>query len=176
MNQKPGQRKIFITHQEKTMFDDQAALTRLLDEASIRRATARFADAAIRADYDSFRTVWADDAEWTIGVPPKVQATGVEDIVSMLSRLRGEREFFVQFAVQGAIEIDGDEATTSCVCHEAARGPGATYYRNHSVSIDRLKRSTSGWVFTHRAFQYLWLDTSPFTGDALSLPPLSAAG
>jgi hypothetical protein len=157
------------------MLDDPSALTRLLDEASIRRATARFADAAIRADYDGFRAVWAERAEWTIGVPPKVRASGVDDIVSMLRRLRDGREFFVQSAVQGAIEIDGDDATSSCVCHEAARGPGENYYRNHSVSIDRLKRARDGWVFTHRAFQYLWLDTSPFTGDAFTLPPLVAA-
>lgn len=39
------------------MSDDQMALARLVDEASIRSSTARFADTAIRADYDSFRRV-----------------------------------------------------------------------------------------------------------------------
>ncbi|MGJ9418727.1 nuclear transport factor 2 family protein [Massilia sp. CMS3.1] len=157
------------------MSDIQASVTRLLDEASIRNATARFADAAIRADYDSFRTVWADDGEWTIGTPPKAQAQGMDDIVAMLRRLREGKEFFVQFAVQGAIEISGDQATTSCVCTEAARGPGEVYYRNHCMALDRLKRSENGWVFTSRSFQYLWLDTSPFGGDSFSLPSPGSA-
>jgi len=51
------------------MLGNQASLARLLDEESIRNATARFADAAIRAGYESFRSLWADDAEWTIGEP-----------------------------------------------------------------------------------------------------------
>ena len=74
----------------------------------------------------------------------------------------------MQFAVQGPIAIDGDEATTSCICHEAARGPEETYYRNHCVAIDRLRRSGNGWVFTSITFQYIWLDTSPFGGDGFA--------
>ncbi len=44
------------------MSDNEASITRLLDEADIRDATARFADILMRADYDGFRTLWADDA------------------------------------------------------------------------------------------------------------------
>ena len=157
------------------MPDNQAALARLLDEASIRNATARFADAAMRGDYDAFRDVWADDAEWTIGKPAGVRAVGVDDIVATLRHLRAGKGFFVQFAAQGVIEIDGDDATARCICHEAARGPGATYYRNHCVAFDRLRRSGNGWVFTARAFEYLWLDASPFPGEAFPLFPDAAA-
>ncbi|MGW6274937.1 MULTISPECIES: nuclear transport factor 2 family protein [unclassified Streptomyces] len=146
----------------------EAALSRLLDEASIRDTVARFADAATRGDIDRFRATWAADAEWTIG--ERVHAVGVDDIVSTFRKLRDERDFFVQFAVQGPIDISGDEATTSIICHEAARGPGEVYYRNHSVTVDHLRRSEDGWVFTNRSFQYLWLDTSAFTGNAFKLP------
>lgn len=155
------------------MSDISTALGRLLDEADIRRVTARFADAAMRGDYDSFRSVWSDDAIWTIGVPPKVQATGADDIVALLRNLRSEKEFFVQFAVQGEIDIDGDTATTQCLCHEAARGPGESYYRNHCIAIDRLQRSANGWVFTSRTFQYIWLDTSPFGGTGFPITTLN---
>ena len=151
------------------MTDRQTAIERMLDEAAIRNATARFADAAMRGDYDGFRAVWAEDARWTIGEPPQVDATGTDEIVATLRRLRGGREFFVQFALQGPIEIDGDTAVTSCVCHEAARGPGETYYRNHCVAFDRLVRAEAGWVFTARSFRYLWLDTSPFSGRSIPL-------
>jgi hypothetical protein len=147
------------------MPNDQALLKRFMDEVSIRNTIARFADSVTRFDNDMFRTVWADDAEFILGHAPHGQsATGVDDIVAML-----------QFALPGVIEIDGDEATTRTFCHEAARGPGKTYYRNHCIASDRLRRAGDGWVFASRSFQYLWLDTSPFTGDAFPLLPTVAA-
>lgn len=151
-----------------THLPTDAVLARLVDEAAIRDATARFADAATRGDIGRFRSVWADDAVFDIG--DRVHAVGVDDVESTFRGLREGREFFVQFAVQGSIDIAGDEARTSCIVHEAARGPGETYYRNHCISNDRLRRAGDGWVFTHRAFLYLWLDTSPFSGTSVPLP------
>jgi hypothetical protein len=113
--------------------------------------------------------LWADDAEWVIGgtenQPFERRVKGIDDIVSLFRKLRDDRDYFVQFAVQGSIEINGDEATARCVCHEAARGPGESYYRNNGVWTDRLRRSDNGWVFTSRTYQYLWLDLSPFSGN-----------
>jgi hypothetical protein len=158
------------------MPNDQALLKRFMDEASIRNTIARFADSATRFDTDMFRTVWADDAEFIIGHAPHGQsATGVDDIVAMLRRLRAERDFFVQFALPGGIEIDGDESTTRTFGNTAARGHGKAYCLNHSIASDRLQRAGDGWVFASRSFQYLWLDTSSFTGDAFPLLPTVAA-
>ena len=155
---------------------DEQRLLRFMDEASIRNTVARFADSATRADYDSFRSVWAEDGEFAIGKAPHGQsASGADDIVAMLRRLRTGKDFFVQFALPGVIEIDGDEATMRCLCHEAARGPGETYYRNHCVAFDRLRRAGNDWVFTSRSFQYLWLDTSPYGGTGFPLFPDIAA-
>lgn len=158
------------------MPNEQSLMRRFMDEASIRNTIARFADSATRADYDRFRSVWASEGEFIIGQSPHGQsAAGADDIVAMLRRLRTGKDFFVQFALPGEIDIDGDEATTRCLCHEAARGPGETYYRNHCVAFDRLRREGDGWVFTSRSFQYLWLDTSPYSGMGFPLFPESAA-
>lgn len=156
------------TTETTTIPQDAAALRRLLDEAAIRDTTARFADAVMREDYDGFRTVWTDDGEWAIGKPFEQRAQGVDDIVSMLRNLWKGNDYFIQFAVQGPIEIDGDDATARCVCHEAASGPEGRYYRNNGVWLDRLRRSGDGWVFASRTYQYLWLDMSPFTGDTFA--------
>jgi hypothetical protein len=149
--------------------DHTDPLARLRDEAAIRDATARFADAATSADHEGLRTLWDDDAEWVIGgtegQPFERRAKGIDDIVSMFRTLRDERDYFVQFAVPGAIEINGDDAATRCICYEAARGPGESYYRNTGVWSDRLRRSANGWVFASRTYHYLWLDLSPFSGD-----------
>lgn len=154
------------------MPNTEASLTRLLDEAAIRDATARFADILMRADYDGFRTLWADDAEWVIGgtegQPFERRAKGVDDIVSLFRDLWKGNDSFVHFAVQGVIEVNGDDATARCVCHEQARGPEGRYYRTHGVWSDRLRRSDKGWVFTSRIYRYLWLDFSPFSGDIFS--------
>ena len=155
---------------------DPASLQRFLDEASIRNTIARFADSATRADYDSFRTTWADDGEFVIGKAPHGQrAAGADDIVVLLRRLRAGKTFFVQFALPGVIEIDGDVATTRTLCHESACGPGETFYRNHCVAFDQLRRSGDNWVFASRSFQYLWLDTSAYAGTGFPLFPDSVA-
>ncbi len=155
---------------------EPASLQRFLDEASIRNTVARFADSATRADYDSFRATWAEDGEFVIGAAPHGQrAAGVDEIVALLRRLRAGKTFFVQFALPGVIEVDGDTAATRTLCHEAARGPGETFYRNHCVAFDRLRRSGDDWVFASRSFQYLWLDTSPYAGAGFPLFPNSSA-
>ena len=155
---------------------DSASLQRFLDEAAIRNTIARFADSATRADYDSFRRTWAEDGEFVIGEAPHGQrAAGADDIVALLRRLRAGKTFFVQFALPGVSEGDGDAAGTRTLCHEAARGPGETFYRNHCVAFDRLTRSGDDWVFASRSFQYLWLDTSPYPGTGFELFPDTAA-
>lgn len=157
------------------MSDLSSSLQQLLDESAVRKVIARFADAAIRADYDAFRSVWAPGASWTIGTPPKAQAQGADDIVALYRRLRSNKDFFVQFALPGVIDVDGDTATASSVCYEAARGGTTVFYRTHCLVTDRLQRAGDGWVFTSRTFQYVWLDTSPFTGDGFELPAAPTA-
>jgi ketosteroid isomerase-like protein len=148
--------------------NNAASLARLLDEAAIRDAIARFADAATSGDSDGFRTLWADDAEWVIGStegqPFESHSKGIDEIVSHFRHLRYDKEYFIQFAVPGSIEINGDDATIRCLCYEAGRGPGE-YYRNTGIDTVRLRRSDNDWVFTSRSYQYLWLDFSPFSGD-----------
>lgn len=153
------------------MPDIEAAVTYLLDEAAIRDAIVRFADTATLADIDGFRALWADDGEWHIGTPFEQHAQGVGDIVSMCQNLWKGNDYFVQFAVPGPIQVNGDEATARSMCHEAARGPNGRFYRNNGVWHDRLRRTGKGWVFTNRTYQYLWLDLAPFTGDTfMSFP------
>ncbi|MFF5075500.1 nuclear transport factor 2 family protein [Actinoplanes sp. NPDC000266] len=147
----------------------EKALARLVDEAAVRDTIVRFADIATRGDFDAFRTLWSDDATWIIGgtdrQPFERRADGIDQIAALYRTLREERDYFIQFVIPGAIDIDGDTATTRSMCHEAARGPGQNYYRNNGIWTDTFRRTDNGWVFTNRTFQYLWLDFSPFTGD-----------
>jgi ketosteroid isomerase-like protein len=145
------------------------AVARLVDEAAVRDTVLRFADVAVRGDFDAFRTLWSEDALWVIGgtdgQPFERRAEGADQIVALYRTLREERDYFIQFVIPGAVEIDGDTATARSMCHEAARGPGESYYRNNGVWTDTFRRTDNGWVFTNRTYEYLWLDFSPFTGD-----------
>lgn len=88
--------------------------------------------------------LWADDAEVMIGQPYETRLIGLDNIVFWLRHLWSGKEFFVQFATPGVIEINSDEATAHCICHEEARGLGETYYRTHGVFTDRLRRTADG--------------------------------
>ena len=154
---------------EKLMTHDPR-LQKLIDESAIRNAVARFADAATRGDVPMFRSTWTDDGQFIIGQPPHGHHTkGVEATVSLFQQLREGKEFFIQFALPGVIEIDGDEATTRTFIHESARGPGEKYYRNHAIAFDVLRRSGEQWLFASRSFQYIWLDTGRFEGIGFPL-------
>lgn len=152
---------------------NETALARLLDEAAVRDVTARFAESIMAQDHDTFRSLWAEDGEWVIGAtegqPFERRATGPDDIVSMLKQLWEGNDYFVHFAVQSVIEITGDQAAARCMCHEAARGP-RRHYRTNGVWSDQLRRQGDRWVFTRRAYRYLWLDMLPFTGDTFPFP------
>lgn len=73
-----------------------------------------------------------------------LRAEGIEQIAGTLAKLRAGKDFFVQFATCGPIDVDGDEASVRTYCQEAARGPGETYYRNQCVAFDRLRRVGPG--------------------------------
>jgi len=154
------------------MYDQQARLQQFMDEASIRNTIARFADSATRCDDVMFRSVWAEDGEFIIGKAPHGQySKGADENVALLRKLRTGKEFFVQFALPGVIEVHGDTATTRTFVHEAARGPGEKYYRNHCIAFDQLQREGEEWVFKVRSFQYIWLDTGHFAGTGFPLFP-----
>lgn len=146
----------------------ETALARTIDEAAVHRTIARFADVATHGDVDAFPGLWADDATWVIGgaegQPFERRAEGVDDITALFRSLREERDYFIQFVLPGAVELDDDTATVRSICHESARGHDR-YYRTNGVWTDTLRRSGDGWVFSSRSYRYLWLDLSPFSGD-----------
>ena len=149
--------------------DRSVALQRLIDENDICDVTARFADAATRCHIAAFRDTRTEQGTWVIGSPARVRAEGIEQIADTLAKLRAGKDFPVQFANCGPVNVDGAEASVRTYCQEAARGPGETYYRKQCVAFDRLRRVGPGWRYVSRAFHSLWLDTSPYSGQSVPL-------
>ena len=107
----------------------------------------------------------------TIGAPLLNSAKGVEAVVAFISRLRSDKEFFVQFVHSGVIKLSGKTATAQWLIEEAAKG-GEKYYHNYCVVSDRMEKVDGKWLFAERYFHFAYLDFSPFTGNAHALPPV----
>ena len=115
---------------------------RLQDEAAIRDLSARFEDAATRADH---KTLFKPDAIFMIGEPASVTLKGVEEIDAHIQKLRDGKDFFVQFVHSGLIQIEGNTASARWLMREVALGPaksgsGKSYYNNFGLFIDELEK------------------------------------
>lgn len=153
----------------RSMTNTDEALRRLIDEAGIRDAFARFGMAATLGDVGGLRELWTDDSVWTIGAPANHTAQGVDDIAAMYEGLRAGNDYFVQLTTPGAVTIDGDTATVRSLCQEFASGPNERYYRTTGIWNDRLRRTDAGWRFVERTWQYLWVDYSPYSGQTFAV-------
>ena len=143
-------------------------LQHLEDESAIRELAARFADATTRADYDTLRSIFKPDAVFRIGEPNAVTCNGVDAIVEFVGKLRNGKDFFVQFVHSGLIQIHGNTASARWQIREVALVSGKTYYNNFGFFNDEMEKVEGTWFFTSRTYQYLYLDTDPFTGKAVA--------
>ncbi len=139
------------------------------DEAAIRNLAATFADAATRHDMTTLAAIWKEDGVFTIGSPLLNVRKGPEAIVGFISKLREDKEFFVQFVKSGVVVVEGNQATARWLIEEAAKG-GEKYYHNYCVVSDRMEKIEGKWLFAERYFHFAYLDFSPFTGNAYTLP------
>ena len=118
----------------------------LEDEAAIRKLAAAFADAATRNNMHELTHIWKKDGIFTIGEPMHKVSKGIDEIVSFLSGLRANKEFFVQFVNSGVMTVDGDHATAQWLIEEVAKGE-ETFYHNYCVVSDRMERVDGKWLF-----------------------------
>ena len=143
-------------------------IQRIEDDTAIRDLVARFADTCTRGDLKAFSKIWVPHGEtkpiWTLTQPYTMSATGIDDIVAMCDKLRASRDFFVQLVHSGMLEIKGDRATGRWILREVAVGPGETYYNNFSIYEDSMEKHNGKWYFARRDYNYLFLDSEPFTG------------
>ncbi|MGI4831799.1 MAG: nuclear transport factor 2 family protein [Janthinobacterium lividum] len=144
-------------------------IQKLEDEAAIRDLAATFADAATRNDMALLASVWTKEGIFTIEAPLKNVCSGVEEIVTLISKLRGDKEFFVQFVHSGVMDVKGDHATARWIMREVGKG-GDKYYHNYGMFSDAMEKVDGKWLFTERTWHFAYLDFSPFTGTGYALP------
>lgn len=143
-------------------------IQKLEDEAAIRDLAAAFADATTRHDMTALSAMWKKDGIFTIGEPLLNVRKGIEEIVGLISNLRADKEFFVQFVNSGVISVNGEHATARWLIEEVAKG-GEKYYHNYCAVSDAMEKVNGKWLFSERFFHFVYLDFSPFTGNAHAL-------
>lgn len=137
----------------------------------ISALTARFADCATRGDIDGFTHLWADDCMWQILPPRPFEISGTpHDMGEALVRLRSALTFFIQTVHHGVVEVEGDHASARWYLNELGQviADGSGYF-NYGLYVDDLVRVDGVWRFKKRVYHYLYLDSTPLTGQ--SFPP-----
>lgn len=136
----------------------------------IRQLVARFTDAANRADYDLFRSVWVPDCTWEFKAPMAMVTHGVDETVNSLRKLLGQWEFFTHLVFDGTIAVSSDTAAGRWYIREMARSKdGKKFYQNIGLYEDELRRANGQWLFSRRTYHYIWLDDEAFGGRAIPL-------
>lgn len=149
-------------------------LQRLVDENGIREVAARFYDAAVRGDTDSFTGCWAPDGTWEITEPNAGRWVGHPEIAAGLRQFGQVNDFFFGLSTPATLRIDGDVAQARFhVVELAARGDGG--YANAGLYDDELRREgppeQGRWIFTRRTYYYLWVNNNQsFPGQVVGLP------
>ncbi|MER3495355.1 MAG: hypothetical protein C4320_00075 [Armatimonadota bacterium] len=145
----------------------------MFDQDAVRSLGWQFADACNLRDSEAFRQLWIPDGIWTIGEPLPFVGKGVDAIVSAFDGLLAQWEYFIQLPHAPVVQIDGDEAESRWTVAEEARSPDCeTGYSNMGYYQDRIVRTPTGWKYAARTYTYLYLDTTPQSGNAYPRPPL----
>ncbi|HUD47134.1 MAG TPA: nuclear transport factor 2 family protein [Candidatus Baltobacteraceae bacterium] len=144
----------------------------LEDEAKIRSLVSSFADAITRANYEDIPSLFDKTARFQIHHPANVSCNGIKETMGLLDKLRSSKDFFVHFIHSGEVVINGETAEGRFIIHEVGMGKPSSFYNTYVTASDSFRRRGKSWVFTERVFDYIWLDTKPFSGDAFKLPVL----
>jgi hypothetical protein len=156
----------------------QDRMERAVAESDIRNLAARFSDAVILDDPDSFGKLWGIDPIWEIGEPFANKAKGKTEIVALFRRLRPMWGFFAQLTHSGVIEFQSDRAASvRWTVREVARSSdGSQSYDNLGIYDDRLEWIEGAWKFASRSYHYIWLSDAPLVGRSFSLPAHLTSG
>lgn len=133
------------------------------DQLALRELAYRYARAADRRDYQSFRTIFTPDGRVAgfAGAPgegdPLYEMVGHDAICQGMQGLERYSTTF-HFVGNQLVEIDGDAASgeTYCVAHHLYDQDGVRM--NYTMFIryqDRYQRTEAGWRLRERL---LWLD------------------
>lgn len=125
------------------------------DRQLIRELIGAYSDAAFRSDVEAYLALWTEGAVRTQAGQPEVRGRAAlramwDGIWEMIDRMA----FFAEI---GAIEVDGDAATTRVFCREIVFLKGGGVWKLVGIYNDQLVRQDGAWRFARRDYE-LFMD------------------
>lgn len=134
------------------------------DRIAIRELMNTHAHGVMSQDPEIWGSIWADDARWELPEYPDLGVLeGKETIVNNWiesMKVYGTSKMqkpMVYFMEPGAIEVDGDTATSTGYTHEVYEDPhnDGQLVRGTGRYDDRLEKREGQWLFTYRAYRII---------------------
>ena len=136
----------------------------LEDRLEIRELIEAYADAVMIRDAEAWGQVWAKDAYWSLPEVPGHEefrgrnaiVKGWVDSMTQYASMTDYGEPMIYIATPGAIEVDGDEATSRVYTSEIYKDAKTkNEIRVRGQYDDQLRRIDGHWLYTRRIYKIL---------------------
>ncbi len=135
-------------------------LTTVSDTLNIQQVYARYSDAIMRNDVETFRSCWSDDAYWLL---LGIEYRGKEEIAEAYSNSVASTDYILHLALAPLISIDGDKAKVRSQVQEIihfSSGGAMLILGNYN---DELQKIDGQWLFAARRISVRY--SGPFAMD-----------
>jgi hypothetical protein len=157
-----------------------------LDRLAIEALIHRYADAVTRADWPQCEAVFSPQAIWE---SPQLglRFEGSAAFLDMLRETSESCELLLHIVSSPVVRLEGPaRATASTTVKEVVRGvnvvdtaTGAAgtpvNVEQHGIYCDEVERIDGQWLFVHRVFTLLYVESGQVAGDVMA-PRSSLAG
>lgn len=142
--------------------------TTVADTLAIQQLYARYSDAIMRNDAETFGSCWSDDAYWLL---LGNEYHGKEAIVQAYSNAVGGTDFIMHLAFSPLISISGKKARVRSQVQEILHFSGGGAMIILANYNDELHRIDGQWLFADRRISVRY--SGPFPVDDNAFMPLT---
>jgi len=142
-------------------------LTAVEDTLNIHQLYARYSDAIMRNDPDTFGSCWSEDAYWLL---LGNEHRGKEAIVEAYCNSVGSTDFVMHLAMSPLISINGDKAKVRSQVQEILHFSGGGAMIILANYNDELHKVDGQWLFADRRISVRY--SGPFSMDDNTFMPL----
>ena len=142
-------------------------LTTVENTLNIQQLYARYSDAIMRNDYETFGSCWRDDGYWLL---LGNEYRGKEAIVEAFTNAVAPTDFVMHLALSPLISLNGDKAKVRSQVQEILHfsdGGGMILLGNYN---DELHKVDGQWLFSDRRISLRY--SGPFSMDDNMFMPL----
>jgi hypothetical protein len=139
------------------------------DKQAIQELIHLYSDAVNRRDWAQFEAVWAPNAVWEVAEPTNMRKEGRVAICDAAHEILDAADFIIQMAHCSVVTLlGGGRATATSTMQEIGRTQGAPGFMAFGIYYDELIKGESGWRFSFRRFQPVYMNSDPLSGQIIT--------